>query len=417
MAESSVLCHGLSYAMRMCFVFLRGWHKTSGCKLPSRGPAPRRRVLGYVLRFGTLAWVLLAVGTGAALADGPPKSLSTALERRIGLEWKKMPLRKGLEKLTRHEKCRLFLDRRLDPDQCVSLSISTPMPFGIVLHRIAARVDAAIVPVGEVLYFVPRPHSWAVSDAHDRLARSLRGTPGLERTGAHRRLRWSLASRPAEILQAWCASFQVRLDARGRIPHDLWPETDLGEVTLSEGVTLLVTGFGLEARWDAAREQIVLRRTDPQALVVGRAYFFAQRETRRSDLETLPEGRRVRWRRTRPWWIAEGPPHALTRLSEVYAHAFEGHPRAGKSGTQDLRRTRLTFRVENQPLGAVLKTLQQRLALTLEIAPDVQHVLTRRVSFRVERATLDATLKAALEPLELSHKRTGHHVRIFRSSR
>jgi hypothetical protein len=61
--------------------------------------------------------------------------------------------------------------------------------------------------------------------------------------------------------------------------------------------------------------------------------------------------------------------------------------------------------VNEQPVGAILKTLEQKLHVQLEYAAGVRERLPIRVSLDVSNVTLETLLRAALTPAGLTFRR------------
>ena len=338
----------------------------------------------------------------APAASAPPRTL---LSRTLAVEWEGVSLRKQLSGLSSQQGIRVFLDRRIDPNQVVALRVFPPQPLGLILHRVAARTRSAVVPVGSVLYVAPQPQAWQLTAQHEQLRSEwMRGSSSAMRRSQP--LKWSTGSSPREILVDLCARYGVTLQERERVPHDVWPAYDLGQVPFPDAVTLLLSGFDYEARWDLHQQTLFVRHRTGDPPRRGKGAFFAAPGLDRSSLTKRFAPLSLRWRRRGPWWLAEGSVDGLSQINDYFGR-FEIAARP-----HDASRSRLTFTVRQQPLGAVLKTLQQQLQITFELTDAASERLHQRVSFSVKRATLAETLKAALDPAGLTFQQEGRRVRV-----
>jgi hypothetical protein len=83
-------------------------------------------------------------------------------------------------------------------------------------------------------------------------------------------------------------------------------------------------------------------------------------------------------------------------------------PPASKSGG----RTVYTLKVENEPVGGVIKALAQQLKLQVTVDPAAEAKLAERISFNVADVSRDELLRAVLHPAGLSFRLTGAELQI-----
>ena len=155
-------------------------------------------------------------------------------------------MRRAVTLLSQEHRIALFLDRRVDPDQKVDLSVQN-LPLEEVLNRIADEHGFAVTLFGSVGYLGP-PEATA----------KLRTLAILRREEAHRfgaeierrlvqpgPLRWDDLATPRELLAGLAEQSGVTIAGMDRIPHDLWAAADLPSMSLIDRLTLLAMQFDL----------------------------------------------------------------------------------------------------------------------------------------------------------------------------
>ena len=75
-------------------------------------------------------------------------------------------------------------------------------------------------------------------------------------------------------------------------------------------------------------------------------------------------------------------------------------------------RTVHSLRVNQQPIGAILKTLERQLGLRLEYESGIEERLNTRVTFDLHDVPLDRLLDATLAPASLTFRRKGDVIQI-----
>jgi hypothetical protein len=72
----------------------------------------------------------------------------------MAITWSERPLREGLERLSHEAGIAIFLDRRIDPGQSLTLQV-LESPLESLVKAIANKVDADTVQIGAIIYFGP----------------------------------------------------------------------------------------------------------------------------------------------------------------------------------------------------------------------------------------------------------------------
>jgi hypothetical protein len=364
-----------------------------------------------VSRFGWLAACLLSCGIGGFVAAIEPEVKYNLLElpsSRLALArlqtearffWEKRPLREGLREIERVHSITIWIDRRIDPQQ--TLTLSTPKAEESVtllsrLRQVAALVGAEVGLIENVLYFGPRgkvaPLQRATVELHDAISKSTSAD-----RATLREFSWPELSTPDELLRQLEATWGVRV--QGQLPHDLLHAgaflqpatlaTQLSvvcggfddEVVLGANQTFQLKPLGPETRWRANYRQLDLHRSN--------------------NLRGEYPGSSLRIR---------GGLGLVAGVSDFHL-ALLAPPPVKPPAFNDSQP--LGFTVENARLKDVLGKLSATLGLEVEWAegctPAQQEQL---ISFRVSDATLDELLREVSGVSSMTIVRDGKRIFI-----
>lgn len=389
----------------------KGWHlggvigtnqgslTANSWKSSSSGRTACYEAWGVVPRILRGCWLITAMLPAAVglTAAGEPHGWQT----RVAVDWEEVPLRRAVTDLARQQEVTVFLDRRIDPDRRVTLAQKEPLPLALLLEHLAQQLDAEIVPVGSVLYWVPRGEGARIAGRLAALERECRQTwPRLRsRTVA---LSWESGARPRQLVKLAAERFGIELRGEETIPHDIWWEAHLPPLSAPELLTLLTSGFGRTFRPESKRRATLVGWNE--VTVSNQSLFYADKKVVSSaELQRAFPG--VRWRRSGSWWAATSD--SVDRRAIV--QYLIRRDAATRTSARDEERYTLT--VEQQPVGAILKTLQDQ-GWRLQIDADVQGKLNQRVSFDVRRVRIEELLTKVLAPVGLQFRLEGDTIVI-----
>ncbi len=361
------------------------------------------------LRRHRLALAICCIGVAAmatvapAQPAGKQSRVATGLSSAVAIEWERDGLRDALMELARQQEVVIFLDRRIDPDRHIEFSQTRSMTLGLLLGKLAESLDAAIIPIGDVLYMAPVESAGRLAGRLKRLEQSCsRAWPELR--GRTMRLEWNEGARPRELLRQVARQLGLVVDNLDDLPHDVWPAYRLPPLGPPQLLTLLTAGFGKTVEPSTGR-RLTIEPLDGDG-IQPRWYYHRPRQA--VSLKEL--GQRfpgVEWKREGRWLVAEGP---RSELRGVLGWLVQRDGSRDGSG-EPLAAHRYTLAVQQQPLGAVLKTLQTQ-GWKLRLDPSARRQLAKRISFQVKRATIEELLKAALNPVGLQFRVQGDTIVI-----
>jgi hypothetical protein len=291
-------------------------------------------------------------------------------QRTATIHWQRVPLRDALGRLHSLFDDVVFVDRRVDPTMRVTLDIEAGSAEEVVAG-IAAERDLGVARLGPLVYLGPsgaadqlRAISLARSQEVGRLPPDLRASLTKKQPAD-----WPRLSEPRHLIVSMAEKRNWRVANADAVPHDLWSAGELPGLTFAEQLTVLLVGFD---------------------------FTFELRPNDRS-IEVVPiKG------------VGKSPAAGEKAKRTV---AAPNSARAKKDGKHVY-----TLRVQEQPVGAVLKELSKRLHWSIQIDEDAIKAagksLDKRVSFSVENADQEHLLGALLGQAGLDYQLEGELVRI-----
>jgi hypothetical protein len=356
-----------------------------------------------------LLWAFASLEADAApLRTG--NAFRQALAGTVGISWEGTPLREALARLGETQGIAIVLDRRMDPDQMVEFA-TRGQTLESSLRQLAARLKAGMAIVDSTVYIGPESTAQRLAtsavmshEAGQRLPAELRrGLASLPETTTD-----ELAT-PRELLTAWSGATGVRIEGIERIPHDLWPSLRLPKQSGAARAALLLAGFDLAlafsppggARVVPLPERPRLERTYTVGTVATAGSVARQRsvELRQEFPEAEIE-------------VRGGVLHVTARWED---HELIGRFLRGErivKSTAKPPEELFSLKVERQPVGAIARTIAQRVGKELVIDPAVQEKTNERATFDVTNVKLEVLLEKLLDPVGLTYRVTQSRLEI-----
>jgi len=301
-------------------------------------------------------------------ADGQvatTRSSSTAT-----IHWQGVPLGETLDRLKLLYNDPVFVDRRVDPGQRVTLDMSASSAEQ-ALGGIADACGLDTARLGRLLYLGPASEASRLRPLATLRARDVGRLPADARStlsGRHS-LSWARLSEPRQIATTAAEQCGWRIVDAELIPYDLWPANELPELSFAEEMTVLLIGFDLTFEIRAEEHAIRI-------------------------VPLLPN-------------VAPAPAHNTRNRTPIKV------PTAGQAGGA---KQVYTLHVQEKPVGAVLHELANRLHWNLQIDEDAIRAagksLDQRVSFSVTNADQEKLLDALLGPAGLEYREDGEQILV-----
>lgn len=383
------------------------------------------------------SYLVLALGlVGLSLARGVaaepwPRAVwltGDALQARLDtvipkVFWSGVPLRKVIRTLSATQQIAVLIDRRVDPDQPVDLTLGAVTVEGL-LQQVAEDRGLGLTRIGAVTYLGPAETTATLRTLatlrHDDVAKLPPGAAAALRRSES--LAWDDFAAPRELLGRLAESAGMRLQGIQQVPHDLWAAADLPALPLVDRLTLIAVQFNLTYRIAADGGSIGLEPVPERVAVV-----------RRYPGGTDPEQLAQRWSELAPDSqvkvvgsdvYVRGLVEDHERLSSASRGSGRARPkRPSASRPSAPKRGEIRFTVQNAkgPLDRMLVELAQKLEVEVRIERGALEAAgispSQTVSFSVKDATADELFEAVLRPAGCSFRREGKVIVVVPAGR
>ena len=174
--------------------------------------------------------------------------------------------------LSRANRVAIVIDRRVDPDQKLNLSLHN-VPLEDVLRQAAASLGLGMTKLGPVIYFGPPEYTARLRTLAEIRAEEVRALPYEARRKLTEidRLAWDDFAMPREILGQLAEKSGLRIVGLERVPHDLWAAAELPPLPLIDRLTLLLGQFDLSFQVAPDGDSITLAPL-PARVAIVRSY-------------------------------------------------------------------------------------------------------------------------------------------------
>lgn len=367
--------------------------------MPRQTPAQQ----WLVAMCAALTWIAgKAVGAAESATWLVGPTLEKTLRQETSIDWQDNPLRAGLHKLGQVHQTACLIDRRVDPDQELSIQLRD-MPLRDVFQQIAADRRIGVSQFGPLTYFGPR----AAAEKLRTLALLRKDEVGKLTADARKSLlrvkrwQWDDLATPRDLLGELAREAGVKLRGLDRIPHDLWGAADLPPLTWIDRLSLVLVQF--EATFEVApsgKEVAIV--AIPEDVSIERSFPGGAKPAELAEQweKLLPECRIK---------VVDRKIRVRGRLEDI--ERIESHEQGTTTKTRITgpKEVRFTLTIQQQPLNAVLKQIAEQAKLDLRIDEaaigKAGKTLDQRVSATATNATLDQLLEAVLKPAGLKFRR------------
>jgi hypothetical protein len=326
-------------------------------------------------------------------------AFSQQMQEAINFERSDRPLREGLASLSQAYGVAMFLDRRIDPDQPIKLSVHD-QPLEEALRTVAHDAKAEISLVGSVVYFGPSEaaRDLATLAALRKQEASKRGTDAKTRLFRSAVMQWNELAQPQQVLEELAGQAELQFTNLDVVPFDLWPAVSLPPLPWVDRVTLVLLGFGLTLEIDerAASAQLVPAPNTP--LIENRYPPRGGANALAAQLRRVMADAQIRVEKDQLIVIARQEDH--DKIQRLLAGQSVNTTRPVKSGGEK----QYSLKVPNQPAGNVIATVAKNIGKQPRFSPAVAEKLQQHVTFEVNEVSLGDLLDTTLKPLGLTYR-------------
>jgi len=351
------------------------------------------------------------------------KAFQQILKEPLSVTWAQVDLRTVSHRLEENRRVALLVDRRLDPSAALDFS-ADDLPLDQLLAQLAQARGGVARVVGNTVYLGPAEPS---APLRTLVALRTRELNDAIREGTGKRgfvkpydFAWNDLATPRELLERLAQRHSFELRGIERVPHDLWGAAELPQATLAEALSLILIQFDLTFVWrkGGAGVEIEPIAGDPRI----------------EQSHSAPKGTKPRAWLERIEQELPGRQAKLTGEAVVFAGSQEEHEaiealrdqlrgtrlpaKKGKEPAAGAKEVRYTLRMQDKPVGSLLKTLESRQpAYRFEYdAAALQQAgirLEQRISIDVKDVTVEELLRTALSQVRLGFEIDGQKVRLY----
>ncbi len=319
----------------------------------------------------------------------------------ISVSWQHAELRSHLMHFARSQQLAIVIDRRVDPNQRLDLTVKN-VSIEQFLLRIAQATGTKFCRFGDCYYLGP-----------PRNAERLLGINAILASGRQRKqtvlsrsevMSWPNLSTPKEVLERLAMENDLEINDVDRIEHDLMYELNLPPMRLDMRLALLLSQFDCWFKQNKSSKTISII-APPKALKASLRMtgYDADKELLQRLRETAPTCKVTKTKRA---ITITGPTQELEMARNVVIESFEPEMRS-------LEEKRFQLKVENKR-GLILKSVAEQLALEVEVAEDCQSILEDIVTVQVKDATVEELLDAILRDTNCRYSQDGQTLRLYR---
>lgn len=359
-------------------------------------PQAQRNRLTWIAAAWFLALASPVFGQeSAAWKTGP--AFRKQLDASVSVAWDERPLREGVSSFSQSVGIAVFLDRRLDPGQNVSLTVRD-QPAEQLLRQLAEQVQGGISIIGPVVYLGPAETANKLSTLAVLRRQEIASLPNETKARLLKTRAWSWEelAEPRALVDELGQEAGITIANPQLVPHDVWTSANLPSLAWIDRLTLVLAGFGLTYEFDGSGAMVRLVPI-PEEVLVEKTYTpRGEPASLVAQLRRIVPGAKVRAEASNLVVAAVQDDHdKIERLLSGQS------VRTQKSGKAEKR---YSLTVENQSAGSVVKTVATQLGKEMKYDPQVVEKLKTNVSFVVKDVTLEELLVKTLEPLGLDYR-------------
>ena len=347
----------------------------------------------------SIAWLILTAAP--LLVIGAETDPRRGLAQTVTVDWSGVPLRQALAGVSRSNGLPLVIDRRVDPTLSVEL-VARNLPVERLLLRLGNEHNFATSVVGPVVYVGPHRSAESIRTLVALAKEQVQPLPAKTRTAllSPKAMKWDDLATPRELIAQLAAETGATVNGIERGPHDLWAANELPPMSLIERLQLILSQFDLTFRIDSGGKTIMIVPLPEQVEIV-RSYpggsdseGLAKTWARRIPSATLEVHERK--------IIVHGRLEDHEQLQQPSTVAKKAPPAKGGKQVH-------TLKVDNIPLGRLLKSIAQTLGLELKL--DEEAAIAAGISLD-QLVSIDAKDVTTLELFERLAGPAGLNVRI-----
>lgn len=307
------------------------------------------------------------------------------------------PIGESLTVLSRDTGVAILLDRRVDPNQLVSID-AHGISLADELKDLASTLQLGVGTTGAVQYFGPKTTAARV-EALSGLRRRDAAASGRKAWLSTASSSWDDLAEPRELAQEIANTAGATISNPETIPHDVWAAWSGPALSHVDRLTLVLAGFELTFALSDDGKEVTIQPA-PSELTFERSY----------DVAGIPAAISGELKRLLPDIKVQAGGKAIRVTATAEQHAQVADLLAGKRTTTKTvvipGEQVYSFKAENQLIGAMVQTLARQRGFKVQAAESIVEKLKQRATVEVQKASFEEALKKVLDPVGIKYKLT-----------
>ena len=329
------------------------------------------------------------------------RALDEFAKSPISVSWQHAQLRDHLMQFARSQQIAIVLDRRVDPNQLLDITVNNASVEQFLL-RIAQASGTKFCRFGDCYYLGPAGSAErllgidAILSSGRQQKRSL-----LSRSEP---LSWPILTTPREVLKRLATENDFEIKDIDRIEHDLMTEVSVPLMRLDMRLALLLSQFDFWFKQSKTEKSISI--VDPPNDIKASLRMMgydADKELLQRIRTAAPSCKVTKTKRS---ITITGPTQELEMARNVAIESFKP-----KSRSLDEKRFQLNVKNER---GLILTAVAKQLGMEVQVDKDCQDILTDVVVVEVKDATVEVLLDTILAGTGCEYSLDGQTLRLFR---
>lgn len=318
----------------------------------------------------------------------------------ISVSWQHAALRSHLMHFARSQQLAIVLDRRVDPNQQLNLTVKN-VSIEQFLLRIAQASGTGFCRFGDCYYLGPTENAQRLLGVNAMLAGGVNKKSLFSR---REQMFWPSLTTPQEVLEELATSNNFEIKDIEKIEHDLMNALNLPPMRLDMRLALLLSQFDCWFKQSKSEKAIsIVAPPDNLKATLRMSGYGADKDLLQRVRETAPSCTVSTSRRA---IVVTGPTQELEMARNVVIESFEPEVRS-------VSEKRFQLNVENKR-GLILNAVAEQLAMEVLVAKDCQEILGDVVTVKVKDAPIGVLLDAILQDTNCGYSLDDQTLRIYR---
>lgn len=346
-------------------------------------------------------------------------ALNQKLQTKLSVTWNRFELREALQSLQKNSSVSIWLDRRVNPNQKISLT-SKDLTIQSLLQEIATLTGTQLALHEKFVYLGP-PHPTGVLRTLIKLkeeeSRQLRDQfPGQQQFALLKdnTLQWDDLTPPQSLLRKIAEEYTVDLENPEIVPHDLWAGGTLPRCSFEQQLLFILIQFDLSYEWKEPGVRLELVPL-PENIRLTREYRVPN-ALREILEEALAKSGQVEWKfLSKSRLEMSGSLEQHEWLKGVLSPKKVRPNTASPQNQEKLAQRRFTISQKGVPVHLVMGELEKN-GIQFEYDPGelekAEIQLKSKVDLSLDKAEPDQLFTQLFGPLGLKFEINGNNVRL-----